>query len=99
MIPSKTADILGQGGEKPAGHRERSAPAQRGPMRLRSFVAGLPPEAWSRILILFTALGVIKIYLLLGARKHLEEIHWRVESSETTWANYLAFYLFVGLAV
>src|ERR1035437_10204112 len=60
---------------------------------------GLPTAAWSRILVLFCALVLVKVALLVGLRKHLCEIHWRIASPPTTWCNYVAFGLFVCLGV
>jgi len=57
-------------------------------------------SAWSRIVVLFLALALIKIALLAGLGRHLGEIHWRVGLSRTTWCHpAVAFYLFVGLVV
>jgi len=60
---------------------------------------GLPPAAWSRILVLFAALASLKVALLLGLRKHLCEIHWRIASPSRTWCNDVLFGLFVCLGV
>jgi len=60
---------------------------------------GLPPAAWSRLLVLFVALSSIKLALLFGLRKHLNEIHWRVMGQPPSWLNAAAFYAFVGLGV
>jgi hypothetical protein len=60
---------------------------------------GLRAAAWSRILVLFCALALVKVALLIGLRGHLCETHWRVGSSGTTWCNDAAYYLFVGLGV
>ena len=60
----------------------------------------LPAAAWSRILVLFLALALIKIALVAGLGRHLGEIHWRVGGARTTWCPpAVAFYLFVGLGV
>src|SRR5437879_7677178 len=53
---------------------------------------GLPTEAWSRILVVFAALVVIKLAFVVELRKHLHEIHWRVDVAPITWVNYAAFY-------
>jgi len=37
----------------------------------------LPSEVLSRVVVIFGALGLIKLILLIGLRKHLQEIHWR----------------------
>ncbi len=59
----------------------------------------LPAKAWARIQVLFLALAIVKIFLLLGLRKHLFEIHWRVAAEEPTVVGTLAFYVFVMLGV
>ena len=46
----------------------------------------------------FAALCVIKLILLIGIRKELFEIHWRVGSNSPGLANSVAFYLFALLA-
>jgi phosphoglycerol transferase MdoB-like AlkP superfamily enzyme len=60
---------------------------------------GLPTAAWSRIVVLFCALAFLKTALLVGLRKHLCEIHWRVASPGVNWCNDVAFYLLVCLGV
>ncbi len=83
--------------------REITAPrVERGQTGLtRNAMArlSLPAPAWSRVLVLFLALAFIKLVLLVGLRKHLHEIHWRIEGVPTTWANYAAFCGFVVLGV
>ncbi|MCX6924536.1 MAG: sulfatase-like hydrolase/transferase [Verrucomicrobia bacterium] len=62
-------------------------------------LGGLPAAAWSRILVLFFALTLIKIVLLLGLGRHLCEIHWRVGGTPVTWWNPMAFYVFVFIGI
>src|SRR2546423_4281374 len=59
----------------------------------------LPSAAWSRISVLFFALVAIKLLMLVGMAKHLEEIHWRVEGVVLNWVNYTTFYGFILLGV
>ncbi len=59
----------------------------------------LPANAWARIQVLFFALVSIKLILILGLRKHLYEIHWRVSDEEASTLGKVAFYVFVGLGV
>jgi phosphoglycerol transferase MdoB-like AlkP superfamily enzyme len=69
-------------------------------------VAGQNPRwfaAWttraisSRIAVGLAALCLAKIVMLVGLRKELFEIHWRVSDRAPNWLNSFAFYLFVGL--
>src|SRR5262249_54676161 len=55
-------------------------------------VFGLSLEAWSRIVVLFAALAILKLALLIELRKHLQETHWRIDVPPVTWVNYPAFY-------
>lgn len=45
--------------------------------------------------MLLGSLVLIKLILLLGLGKHLQEIHWRVAAEQRTWLNYIAF---IGVA-
>src|SRR4029077_10351038 len=81
--------------------RTTPAPARRSGLDLagRWRAAGfkLPAAAWSRIWLLFTALALIKLGLVAGLRKHLYEMHWRTDTSDVTWVNFVAFGLLVAL--
>ena len=50
-------------------------------------------------MLVFLALAFIKLLLLVGLRKHLNEIHWRIVAQPTTWLNYAAFCAFIGIGV
>ncbi len=65
----------------------------------RSGLLGFPARVWARIQVLFFALVLIKGILILGLRKHLYEIHWRVGGEDITPAGQVAFYLFVVLGL
>jgi len=60
---------------------------------------GLPAEGWSRIAIVFAGLVIVKLALMVELRKHLHEIHWRVDGQPTTWVNYASFYGFLVLGL
>ena len=51
-------------------------------------------------MILFAGLAIVKLALLVELRKHLYEIHWRVDVPPVTWVNYASFYglLLLGAA-
>src|SRR5437762_5147565 len=57
----------------------------------------LPSAAWSRISVLFFALAIIKLLMLVGMTRHLEEIHGRVEGVPINWSNYTSLYGFIVL--
>ena len=59
----------------------------------------LPPAAWSRIAVMFTTLAFIKLVLLIGLRKHLHQIHWRLSAQSTSWIDHLAFYAVIVMGV
>ncbi len=46
----------------------------------------------SRLVVIFGVLAVVKVILIVGLRKHLEEIHWRYSTLPLTWLNTFAFY-------
>ena len=50
-------------------------------------------------MVLFGALVLVKLALLVQLRRHLCEMHWRVEPASPNTLNWVAFYLFVGLGV
>src|SRR6185312_15739975 len=56
------------------------------------------PTLVSRIALGLGALCVIKLVVLLGLRKELFEIHYRVSEIAPSWVNSAAFYLFALLA-
>ena len=76
-----------------------SPPSNGAPGTTQPAILGLAYAAWARILVLFLALASVKLALLVGLRKHIYDIHWRVASFPETWCNYAAFYLFVCLGV
>lgn len=67
--------------------------------RLMRASASLPPAAWARIVVLFFALGLMKIILLMGLGQHLYQVHWRIGGAPQGWCNTIAFYVFVSLGV
>ena len=66
---------------------------------MRPAAWGLPAAVSSRLLVLFVALASVKIALLVGLRRHLCEIHWRIAGPSPGWCNWVAFYVFVCLGV
>lgn len=52
----------------------------------------LPPAALGRLLVLLGSLALIKTVLLIGLRKHLQEIHWRTSGDSLNWLGMFAFY-------
>src|SRR5437870_2750167 len=62
-------------------------------------LVNLPMTVWARLAVLFLALVSIKVILLVGLRKHLFEIHWRLAGREIIWSDYAAFYGFLILGV
>ncbi len=85
------SDVLNSGTAEPVCE---TVPAEAG-----GGLWGLPQAVWSRLAVLFPALASIKVVLLVGLRKHLCEIHWRVEPPATTWWNYFGFGLFLSLGM
>lgn len=85
----------GQHGRAEAGSgtnaSQKDAPAR--------FGIQLPGSVGSRLLTLFLALGLIKLILVCGLRRHLQEIHWRITDYPVHWTNWAAFGLFVGVGV
>lgn len=59
----------------------------------------LPAAAWSRLVVLFVALVLVKVALLVGLHSHLGQIHGRIQPQPKTWLTYLAFYALVGLGI
>jgi len=59
----------------------------------------VPPTVMGRILIVFAALALVKLVLLIGLRKHLQEIHWRVSGDPVSWVGSFAFYALAGILV
>lgn len=57
----------------------------------------VPGDVAGRIWILFAALCLIKVAMLIGFRRHLFEIHWRVASQPYSWLNEAAFYGFAAI--
>jgi hypothetical protein len=60
---------------------------------------GIPARVWARVQVLFGALVLIKCLMLVGLRKHLYEIHWRVGEEDVTTLGTFAYYLFVALGI
>ncbi len=60
---------------------------------------GMPPAAAGRILVVLGALALIKLVLLIGLRKHLEEIHWRTNAESVSGLGRFAFYALAGVLV
>jgi len=71
--------------------------AGAGPGRRR--LLAVPPAVLSRMVVIFGALGLIKLTLLIGLRKHLQEIHWRNSGDPMSWVGTLAFYSLAGVLV
>jgi len=66
---------------------------------LRTWRAALKsPTLVSRIALGLGALCFIKLIVIVGLRKELFEIHYRVNEFPPSWVNYAAFYLFALLA-
>ena len=59
----------------------------------------VPPTVASRIVVIFGALALIKLILLIGLRKHLQEIHWRTSGDSVSWVGSFAFYALAGVLV
>jgi|GEM_PF-1044614 len=57
------------------------------------------PALVSRMMVIFGALALIKLVLLIGLRKHLQEIHWRTGGDPRSWLGTLAFYALAGVLV
>jgi arylsulfatase A-like enzyme len=57
----------------------------------------VPWDVGGRIILLFTALCLIKLAILVGFQKHLFEIHWRTGTITYTWVNKVVFYVFAIL--
>lgn len=62
----------------------------------RSLLA-IPPAVLSRAVVIFGALAAIKLILLVGIRKHLQEIHWRTGDEPVGWLNVLTFCALAGV--
>jgi len=79
-----------------AGSKPAASPARRA--RHALLPARMVHEGiWSRIVLLFVVLCLVKVALLLGLRRHLFEIHWRVGGEPSDWINGTGFYLFAVL--
>lgn len=57
----------------------------------------MPPAIASRALVIFSSLAVIKLFLLIGLRKHLQEIHWRTSDEAVGWLNLGTFCALAGI--
>src|ERR1700744_1744620 len=79
-----------------------SEPSKRGPDQAngRRGITGfwsVPWDVCGRIGLLFGVLCLIKVFMLAGFHKPLDEIHWRTGPPEGTWLNSVWYYIFVGL--
>src|SRR4051812_22994789 len=63
--------------------------------RVSRVISFVPGQLWPRLLILFFVLCAVKAALLLTLGKHLFEIHWRTQTTEIGWVDYLSFAGFV----
>jgi hypothetical protein len=59
----------------------------------------VPPAVVSRMVVIFGVLALIKLVLLIGLRKHLQEIHWRNSGDPVNWLASFAFYALAGVLV
>ena len=69
--------------------------------RIHSWIISMCAIPWDvagRIILLFTALCLIKLVMLAGFQKHLFGIHWRLVLTNYTWVDRISFYVFAGLA-
>ncbi len=57
----------------------------------------IPPGVLNRALVIFGALALIKVFLLIGLRKHLQEIHWRTGDEPAGWLNLVTFCALAGI--
>jgi hypothetical protein len=57
----------------------------------------IPWDVGGRIGILFTALCLIKLFMLAGFRDHLVEIHWRIDPSAGNSQKPFVFFVFLAL--
>ena len=63
---------------------------------------GLPwlsPAVWTRGLLLFFALALLKLALVAEFGQHLYEIHWRVNGQPFSWVNYAALWSFFAFGI
>jgi hypothetical protein len=68
------------------------------PIQISGWRAALAaPGLVNRVTLGFVALCLIKLIMVVGLRKELFEIHWRVSDVAPTWVNSVAFYLFAIL--
>ncbi len=66
--------------------------------RPSSRVGSATASIWSRAVLLFGILCLIKLVLLIGLAKYLFEIHWRISGQPFNYVNQIAFYGFALLA-
>ncbi len=52
---------------------------------------------FNRVLLLFGILCAVKITMFVGLRRHLYEVHWRVDGQPFSWVNHAVFYSLVAL--
>jgi len=57
----------------------------------------IPRDVAGRIGLLFLALCALKLAKLAVFRKHLFEVHWRINNETYDWLNVAAFYFFAAL--
>src|SRR3954451_7040135 len=99
IVMSQEPNQVSRFGAKDALHLGSSQPGQPAISSTFGRWLSLPSMIWARLLVLFLSLVSIKLALLVCLRKHLFEIHWRVEPVETNWGDQLAFFVFVCLGV
>jgi hypothetical protein len=59
----------------------------------------LPARILGRIAALFMFLIGLKLILLWELRKHLQEMHWRIDTHAGGWGDYAAFYIFILIGI
>ncbi len=57
----------------------------------------VPWDVAGRIGLLFVTLSLVKLAMLIGFRRHLFEIHWRITDHPYSWLNEVAFFAFAAL--
>jgi hypothetical protein len=97
MTMPQPSSLSADGGSR--AENARVGPVRPGIPAVARGPLGLPKAAWIRLVILFVALAAIKVALLFSLDKHLFDSHWRVESPELQWGDYIAFGCFVALGV
>lgn len=65
----------------------------------RRMLQAIRPAVLSRVVVIFGALAMVKLILLIGLRKHLQEIHWRSSGDAVSWINTFTFYALAGVLV